>query len=236
MTPLLTSAAARAHVTSADLLAGHDTLVVVAPHPDDETLGCGALLHEADAAGMQCRVICMTDGSASHPESRRWPRERLADLRRAELESALSLLASHAELHWLGYPDCGLPTPNEDPSCSRALEALVPEGALVLSAWSGDPHIDHQMTADLVSSALHHRRGVRRLAYPIWGRFERGPAPAGMTVVGSAPEVREIKRRALGQHASQMTRLIDDDPGGFVMSDDVQAHFVDHPEIFHAEA
>ncbi|ETX16338.1 GlcNAc-PI de-N-acetylase [Roseivivax halodurans JCM 10272] len=234
MTPLLVAASAANRTSAADLLAGHSALVVVAPHPDDETLGCGALLYEANAAGMPCRVICMTDGSASHPRSRVWPRARLAGLRRAELESALSLLASHAEVFWMGYPDCHLPEPGADDACAGRLAALIPDGALVLAAWSGDPHIDHKRSAALLTRALRHRPRTARLAYPIWGRFAPGEAPPGMKVLDPAPDARAAKSRALGQHASQMYPLIGDDPDGFVMTKADQAHFLDHPEIFHA--
>jgi Uncharacterized proteins, LmbE homologs len=44
----------------ADLLGGRP-LAVLAPHPDDETLGCGALLFDAAAHGARCTVICVTD-------------------------------------------------------------------------------------------------------------------------------------------------------------------------------
>lgn len=234
MTPLLAAAASRGRTSAADLLAGHAALVVVAPHPDDETLGCGALLHEAGVAGLPCRVICMTDGSASHPRSRLWPRARLAALRRAEMEAAVSLLSSHAELHWLGYPDCGLPEAGADAECVERLARLIPPRALVLAAWSGDPHVDHQRSAALVSQALRHRPGAARLAYPIWGRFAPGPPPEGIRVVEASAAAQRAKVRALAQHASQMRRIVTDDPEGFVMTAEDQAHFLDHPEIFHA--
>jgi LmbE family N-acetylglucosaminyl deacetylase len=89
-----------------ELLADRRQLVVVAPHPDDETLGCGALLHEAAQSGTRCRVICMTDGSASHRNSKTWNRERLARARKSEFEAAVALLAPEAETIWLGYRDC----------------------------------------------------------------------------------------------------------------------------------
>jgi hypothetical protein len=49
--------------------------------------------------------------------------------------------------------------------------------------------------------------------------------------IAASPAAREAKRRALACHRSQMTRLIDDDPEGFVMSDQQQAHFLQTPEI-----
>ena len=54
-----------------------DRLLLVCPHPDDETLGAGLLLQEVIARGGQVRVIYLTDGE-SNPipqflDERRWP-------------------------------------------------------------------------------------------------------------------------------------------------------------------
>ena len=52
-------------VAASVLLRGRP-LLVLAPHPDDESLGCGALLAQA-FAGAGAHVACLTDGAASHP-------------------------------------------------------------------------------------------------------------------------------------------------------------------------
>src|SRR5687767_6864064 len=44
---------------------GHDRVMVVAPHPDDETLGCGGTIAKHAAAGDQVEVLIITDGGAS---------------------------------------------------------------------------------------------------------------------------------------------------------------------------
>ena len=55
-------------ITVGELL-GERPLVVLAPHPDDETLGCGALIFDAASRGADCHIICVTDGSRSHPRA-----------------------------------------------------------------------------------------------------------------------------------------------------------------------
>ena len=47
-------------------------LLVIAPHPDDETLGCGLLLQQVLAAGGEVRIILMTDG-----DNNPWPQRCL---------------------------------------------------------------------------------------------------------------------------------------------------------------
>ncbi len=71
-------------------LARGQRIVVVAPHPDDETLGCGLLIARAARAGVPLAVVALTDGQASHPESKRWPATALGRLRRAELRRAMA--------------------------------------------------------------------------------------------------------------------------------------------------
>lgn len=204
-------------ITPAELLEGRP-LVVLAPHPDDETLGCGALLHDAAAMGIDTRVICVTDGSRSHPGSTLWPPARLAAGRRRELEAAVRILGATAM--WLGHRDCAVP---ED----LDLSPLIPADALVLASWGGDPHCDHEAVARLARRAA--RSDTRLAFYPIWGRFAEGRTVARPLTATAA--ARAAKRRALACHRSQMTALIDDDPQGFVMEDWRQAHFLDHPEL-----
>ncbi|MDH2329164.1 PIG-L family deacetylase [Cereibacter sp. SYSU M97828] len=206
-----------APMTPAELIEGRP-LVVLAPHPDDETLGCGALLFDAAAAGIETRVICVTDGSRSHPNSTTWPPARLAAQRRRELEAATAQLG--AEMHWLGHPDCGVP---ED----VPLDHLIPADALVLASWGGDPHCDHESVARLAQKA--QRQDTRLAFYPVWGRFT-GSRIVARPLVATAMAL-AAKRRALACHRSQMTPMITDDPEGFVMEDWRQAHFLEHPEV-----
>ena len=232
-TPVLAAAAAAPRMRAAALLNGRDALVVVAPHPDDETLGAGCLLHDAHATGARCRVVCLTDGSASHPGSRAWGRERIARARAAELDDAVAILAPGAEVARLGWRDCGLPSGGvEAERAAERLGRLLPFGALVTVAWSRDPHVDHERAARLTGLAAAARPDLRRLEYPVWGRFDPDAEAAGVLVLDASAEARRAKRRALACHATQMTRLIDDDPDGFVMSPGHQAHFLDHPEVF----
>ncbi len=55
--------------------AGRATLVVLSPHPDDETLSMGVLIADAEARGDRCIVVSMTDGGSTgayRALSRRW--------------------------------------------------------------------------------------------------------------------------------------------------------------------
>lgn len=221
MSGFLEAAAAAPIIHPTDLV-GTRPLVILAPHPDDETLGCGALLFDCAAAGVPCTVICVTDGSRSHPNSRAYPAMALADLRRGEFEAAVSMLAPYARTHWLGLPDCGIPP-------DAGIVDLLPPNALLLATWEGDPHIDHEMTARLAARAAAKRPDIALMLYPVWGRFTDRCVP--VFHLHASPAARHAKRAALACHRSQMTSLIQDDPEGFVMEDWRQQHFLETEEI-----
>ena len=255
MTPFdegtLLRAAGAAPTVDIDALAAGGVLVLV-PHPDDETLGCGAAIAAACERGHAVHVIAVTSGDASHPGSRAWPPERLARRRREELAAALGILGGGRVTHeWLGYPDQGAPSverAREDGLLERllgTLRRLAP--AHLWTTWGGDPHVDHRRCdalatslADALADAFATGGGAdgavpRETRFPVWGRFVEAddPPPSG-TLVRFAPTARQRARkaRALVCHATQMGRLVDDDPDGFRMPDDMQRHFVEHDELF----
>ena len=233
--PLL-EAAAHAPRTRLEHVAGGGDVLLLAPHPDDETLGCGAALAALAAPGRRVQVALITDGAASHARSRRCPPTRLVALRAREQREALRILGRGqlAPPVRLGWPDQAAP---DDP---QALEAALGQLRPLLShritaiwaTWEGDPHSDHTRTARLARLLAREAPGARLWFYPIWGRFaDKAVPPEGMVRLASGPFI-ATKRRALAAHRSQMTPLIADDPEGFTMRPEHQAHFIDFDEIF----
>jgi len=92
--------------------------LIVAPHPDDEVLGCGGLMHYASRVGAGVRVLYMTNGDAFRFAAERETRRlrvdpmdyiRLGVMRRREAETALSTLGLPPKsFRMLGFPDGGL--------------------------------------------------------------------------------------------------------------------------------
>lgn len=95
-----------------------DRLLVVAPHPDDETLGAGGLIQSALEAHAAVKVVVVTNGDGSTPAAakvthsifvRAPERIRLGTIRQGESLAALALLGLGKEhVEFLGYPDKGL--------------------------------------------------------------------------------------------------------------------------------
>ena len=197
-------------------LSAQTRLLVVAPHPDDETLATGALIQQVMAAGGRVRILLLTDGD-TNPWPQRWlerrwridagARRRWGQRRRIEVHRALDRLGVPAtELQPLGWPDMGLLALLRD-DATAALDALVAAidafapSLLALPAL-GDRHPDHGAAHVMCRLALA-RRGVpvTRLAYPVHGGREEGP----VAVLGAAtPVQRQRKLSALAEHATQM--------------------------------
>lgn len=98
-------------------LEAHDRLLIVAPHPDDEVLGCGGLIATATALHIPVKVVYLTAGdgftAAAALTTRSAPDARdcleLGQLRIQEARNALQQLGLNPEAGvCLGYPDRGL--------------------------------------------------------------------------------------------------------------------------------
>ncbi|GJD76880.1 PIG-L deacetylase family protein [Methylobacterium gregans] len=216
------SAADRLPVADLATLVGAGGIVVVAPHPDDESLGCGGLIAEARRLGRPVRLVVVSDGCGSHTHSKLYPPERLRALREDETRRAVAQLGMGPEdVTFLRLPDAHVPSdgPTAQAAADAVAEAARACGAgAVFVTWRHDPHCDHQASAAIVALARPRLGTARLYEYPVWGwtlapETEVGPEPRGYRLDVSAH--RAAKVRAVNAHASQTTDLISDDPEGF---------------------
>lgn len=218
-------------------------VLVVAPHPDDETLGCGGLIAQLVAAGAVVHTVFLTDGSASHPRSRAWPRSRLAALREREATEALAELgAGDSPRSFLRLCDAAMPPPGTPAfagardTLATILGALRPD--LVVLPWRRDPHCDHRDGWHLAREALRQcEQDPPILEYAIW--LDELGSPGDFPVDGEVEEVPvdvapavTAKRSALAAHRSQISDLIDDDPTAFRLRPETIARLTGDTERF----
>ncbi len=197
-------------------LSSADRVLVLAPHPDDETLAAGDLIRAALAAGSALRVAFATDGD-NNPWPQRWlerrwkigvrERARWGARRRGEARAALERLGvpqSAVPARFFGWPDQGLTAllMRDD----RAVEALAQEIAqfapthLVLPNLA-DRHPDHSALRVLAELALL-RSGHRCLCL---GYVVHGEKPSGDGRLLEVPAAdAQAKREAMHAHASQI--------------------------------
>jgi len=188
--------------------------LVLAPHPDDESLGCGGII----AACRSASVVIVTDGAASHPGSRRWPAAELRRLREAEAREATRRLGLAEErLHFLGLPDSA--APHNGPEFDAAVGAIAAIAgqqrcSAILATWGHDPHRDHQATAAMARAAARLAR-LPLYFYPVWGWTLPDDAmlPPGAGAEGWRVRIAaqlDAKRAAIAAHRSQTTDMIAD--------------------------
>ena len=174
--------------------------LVVAPHPDDETLGAGATIMRKIRAGTPVHLAVVTDGSKSPSGD---PAQVTA-LRSAELAAACDVLGlSPRHVTRLPFVDAELA--GEGEALTEAIAGVV--GAVrpveVLVTAENDPHEDHALVGAATRRALAGS-GIRLLTYPIW-QFDR-PMRLWQQWRGGRPELvrtdgyRERKRRAVGAY------------------------------------
>ncbi len=188
------------------------TLLVVSPHADDETLGCGGLLSLKCARGEPVAVVYLTD-SAGSPEA--GGHAAHAERRRLEALAALATLGvSTTQAHFLNAPD-GRLNRLEPAERARLVNALSEQiGALrpaeILVPYWGGGSSEHDAAVLVARDALKNS-GVPAIVweYPIWAWWDprrltgqlRRPQENFRLELGS---VRATKHAALACHVSQM--------------------------------
>ncbi len=233
-------------IATGAVLAG--PILVIAPHPDDETLGCGGAIAALRSIGLTVQVLVMSDGTQSHPNSRTYPAPKLKALRESETQCAMNVLGVDAsQITFLGLPDGALPVRETVEfgialaQCCDYLAAVVP--SVVFVPWRFDPHPDHRATWHLIHSALHQVNCVftsvlRVIEYPIWD-WDMAQRQASDVAIASwrldISDTVQLKQRAIAAYRSQTTCLIDDDPKGFCLTLEMLANFAQPWELYFEE-
>jgi LmbE family N-acetylglucosaminyl deacetylase len=195
-------------------------VILIAPHPDDETLRCAVILQKAVRARAAVRVLYVTDG-----ENNPWPqrclewkwrlgptdRQRWGRLRRTEALSALSALGVNSEqVRFLGWPDQGL-TELLMHKCDYVLTRL----AEIIDDWcptdifspsNFDTHPDHNSVAAMLRWVMAEFF-PNRPEISHWNYLVHGESPAFFARATELPQSKtEIhrKRRAIFCHRTQL--------------------------------
>ena len=215
--------------------------LVLSPHQDDETLGCGGTIALKRQAGAEVTVVFLMDGTRSHVPLIE-PAE-LAALRHAEACAAAARLEVDADhVLFLDFPEGQLGR-FVDEAATRLAEILArtnPDELFIPAA--AEPHKEHAAANRVARLAIERAgRAFTVYEYPVWCWYHwpNVPLPLSRRVIGSSrlryemprvmrntrlmsfgagihrdfpdrlaiEEVVAIKRAALEEHRSQMTRL-----------------------------
>ena len=164
--------------------------LVIAPHPDDETMGCGGTLARlAPTCDIHVLLVTNGDGGGGLPPD-------TSQKRMAEMANAVRTLGIGNPVLHQGEPDGRF----EDSPAYRAalgeiLERLQPDW--VFLPWLRDSHADHSRISFASSQVLARSRVDSVLYYETWT-----PVPA--THVVDITQTMETKKSALQCHETAL--------------------------------
>ena len=171
-------------------------ILVIAPHPDDEVIGCGGAIRLRVKRGDQVSAVFLTSGELGLKHLRR---EQAWKIREAEAKRAAKILGL-AKLHFLRQPDwlLGDHAMMSAIALKRVLAKERPD--IIYLPHPNDGHPDHQATLPILRAALERCRGLRPelLAYEIWTPLAAPDLAVDISNVMSG------KLRALRAHRSQL--------------------------------
>jgi LmbE family N-acetylglucosaminyl deacetylase len=193
-------------------------IVVFAPHPDDESAGCGGLIAKRISQGYDALIVVMTDGRHAFSESlgiHSDPSpEELKTIRKEEIRRAMKILGLPEEnLIFLDFEDGRLRENAEkaEELVAQILEKNRPEE--VYFPAENDHHKDHKATNRIVKNSIG-KLGLPAMKYQyvISQRFSRiGPIfdriidPFKHTIFVDVSEFVSLKEEALKAYVSEIS-------------------------------
>lgn len=234
--------------------------LVIAPHPDDETLGCGGTIIKKKRAGARIRIVFTTDGRHAQYLI---PEQELKAMREREaIEAIRSLGLVENDIIFLEFEDTKLKE-NQESAVGKVTEILIQErpSQVFIPYYQKDVYPDHVATNRIVLSALG-RCGIKAIVYeyPIWLWYNwpwvSFPRRRQLNIIANIlsnfqasfrfltdfrcfvhiGDVLKLKLAALEKHESQMKRLIPD-PRYITLPDVKGGEFIQcfyqEREIFH---
>ena len=172
------------------------SVLVLAPHPDDEIFGCGGLLALYGKSSAEIQVQVLTDGAGYHPQSRR---ESVFETRKQETNQALAALGLNPAV-FSGYADRSLAACAD---LAGVVQEIIQQQAadVVLAPSLWEIHPDHLATARAALAAIHGlwRAGKK---VPTLLFYEIG-APQRVELLIDITEVWAAKHQAMQSFVSQ---------------------------------
>ncbi|MCX6968344.1 MAG: PIG-L family deacetylase [Verrucomicrobia bacterium] len=194
-----------------------DRLLIIAPHPDDESLATGGLIQRLRHTGTAARVLLVTNGD-NNPWPQRWlekrwrighpERERWGTLRRRESRFALKTLGFEGETRFLQFPDQGLTAKllRADQETVERFCAEIQESdpTHIVLPSSYDLHPDHNALNVLLQIALDRMGRSALPQFQFLVHCKRPDLVPSRVALPLVEHERHVKRQAILCHTTQM--------------------------------
>lgn len=177
-------------------------VLVLAPHPDDEVIGCGGTLAMHADRGDEVRVLIAFDGAAANLDDSdsdsRFVKERVVEA----LEGGCHLAGEGIgfEYEFWGLKEGHVAGVEDVESAARRIECLMQEvqPRTVYAPWFGDAHVDHHSLAQATARALElYGQPVEAWGYEVWSAHRPD-------IVLDISEMQQRKLQALACHQTQL--------------------------------
>lgn len=144
-----------------------DNTVIIAPHPDDEVMGCAGLIQALVERGTPPHVIILTGGEGSHRPCCKVPEERvIAERKNFALSTAALLGIPKSNIHFLTYPDEHITFECPETKVLKELIKTLSPETLLIPHW-GEIMPDHIQTAEIINNLMINKN-VSIYEYCVW--------------------------------------------------------------------
>ena len=145
-----------------------DKVLIVAPHPDDEVLGCSGLIQRLLSEGKQVDVVILSGGGKSHAGCCNIDESILIESRRNLSRKAVKILGLPLEnLHFMDYPDGSIAfDSSETDRLKKLIEMLQPK--VIFVPHKGEGWSDHLEAGRIVRKLVGETSGVSLYEYCVW--------------------------------------------------------------------
>ena len=230
-------------------------MIVVAPHPDDEVLGCGGQIAKSKSKGYDIKVLVVTDGQSSFTES------EIKSKNKRRKESIIGcgwLGLKSSDIHFIGLEDKKVSQSLEE--LKRALLDTIKSSKIsnIYSPHYKDRHADHIHTFQICRDVCKKAEDLTHFQYFVWyysywpwvklisDRFlsrrkvfvRTIKEAAGLRTLQRATSISDVsafidkKKKAILEHKSQISKYGNEISLGDISSGQFIKNFVESPELY----
>ncbi|WP_347474244.1 PIG-L family deacetylase [Acinetobacter thermotolerans] len=152
-------------------------ICIIAPHPDDEILGCAGMIQQLDAAGYEIVLFAVTNGTASHPNSSLYTPEQLDLIRPRESLNALQTLNLSKPVQRIALNIQDGEVAQQRDQLAAALKQYLKSHDILVTAFEYDGHPDHEITGQ-VCKQVSIEMSLKCLQVLIWAWHWANPEDA----------------------------------------------------------